>query len=90
MAALRIRVYGRVQGVFFRANLKDKADELGIKGWIKNEPDGTVLLLAQGPEGRLRELLKLCYNSFGQAEVKKIDYEWLKTNEKMIDFKIIY
>ncbi len=44
MIAFRIKVTGRVQGVFFRASTKEKAEELGINGWVRNEPDGSVLI----------------------------------------------
>lgn len=42
-----IKVAGRVQGVWFRAFTQEKATELGIKGWVKNLPDGSVLVVAQ-------------------------------------------
>lgn len=44
----QIKVSGRVQGVFFRKSTHQKALELGIKGWVKNEPDGSVLVEMEG------------------------------------------
>jgi len=44
----RIHVYGRVQGVFFRKSTYDKAITLGLKGWVKNEPDGSVTVEIEG------------------------------------------
>jgi acylphosphatase len=45
-----IRISGRVQGVFFRASTKAKAEELGISGFVQNEPDGSVYIEAEGEE----------------------------------------
>lgn len=44
MKHISIRIYGRVQGVGFRVSAQKKADELGITGFVRNEPDGTVYL----------------------------------------------
>ncbi|PSL02924.1 acylphosphatase [Cecembia rubra] len=44
----RIKVYGKVQGIFFRKNTQQKALELDLKGWVKNEEDGTVSLEIEG------------------------------------------
>lgn len=52
---LKIKVIGRVQGVFFRASTKEKALELDLEGFVRNEPDGSVYVEAQGE--RVNELL---------------------------------
>lgn len=44
----QVKIYGRVQGVFFRQSTLQKALELGIKGWVRNEPDGSVLAEIEG------------------------------------------
>ncbi|MEQ9567382.1 MAG: acylphosphatase, partial [Pseudomonadales bacterium] len=46
MIAYRIHVVGRVQGVFFRASTREKATSLGLKGWVMNQHDGSVLIEA--------------------------------------------
>ncbi|MBI2013179.1 MAG: acylphosphatase [Candidatus Colwellbacteria bacterium] len=50
MKHLNIKIYGRVQGVFFRDSVKRKAEEWGIKGFARNEADGPVYIEAEGPE----------------------------------------
>lgn len=70
-----IRVYGKVQGVFFRASARDKAEALGILGWVKNEPDGSVRLEAEGPEDKLQEFLSWCKQGPTHAKVEKVVYE---------------
>jgi acylphosphatase len=52
----RIKVNGRVQGVFFRKSTQQKALELGIKGWVKNEPDGSVLVEMEGNFSAMMEM----------------------------------
>lgn len=47
---MRIRVEGRVQGVFFRVSAKREADRLGLSGFARNEPDGSVIIEVEGDE----------------------------------------
>lgn len=68
-----IRVYGKVQGVFFRASTQDKAESLGILGWVKNEPDGTVKIEAEGPEQQMQEFIDWCKQGPTYAKVEKVD-----------------
>ena len=49
-------VSGRVQGVFFRAWTREQAESLGLSGWVRNRPDGTVEVLAQGDPDDLAQL----------------------------------
>ena len=49
-------VEGRVQGVFFRASTKDYADDIGVKGWVRNQPNGNVEAVACGTEQQLATL----------------------------------
>lgn len=55
-----IIVTGKVQGVFFRANTKEQADQLGIRGWVRNESDGSVRIEAEGEEELLQQLIAWC------------------------------
>lgn len=69
----QIRVCGKVQGVFFRKSTQQKALELGLKGWVKNEPDGTVLVEI---EGNLHSILAMqSWLRLGppQAEVEELE-----------------
>lgn len=53
---LELVVRGRVQGVYFRASTRDEARRLGLTGWVRNEPDGSVRVLAEGPRAALEAL----------------------------------
>lgn len=57
---LVIRVQGRVQGVFFRASTRDKARELGLTGFVRNEKDGSVYIEVFGEAKMLEEFLAWC------------------------------
>lgn len=56
-ARLEARVTGRVQGVGFRQFVRYHARRLGLTGWVRNEPDGSVYLVAEGPRELLEQLL---------------------------------
>ena len=56
-----IRVEGRVQGVWYRASTKEKAEQLGLCGFVKNEADGSVYIEAEGTKEQLAELNEWCY-----------------------------
>lgn len=71
----KITVHGEVQGVFFRAGAKKIADELGITGWVKNLPDGTVAIEAEGSEEQLTKLLSWCNRGTERAHVERVEYE---------------
>ncbi len=72
MKSLHLILSGKVQGVFFRHNTKKKADELGLKGYAKNLPDGTVEVVAQGSQENLEELIAFIRKGPGIAQVTGI------------------
>ena len=57
--ARQVRVTGRVQGVFFRAWTREQAERLGINGWVRNCPDGSVEAYFEGDEERVTQLVEL-------------------------------
>lgn len=60
MKHLRIKVYGIVQGVFFRNTTLSVARQLGIKGYVRNEEDGSVAIAAEGRDSDLEEFIAYC------------------------------
>lgn len=70
-----IRISGKVQGVFFRASTREVASKLGITGWVRNEPDGTVKIAAEGTEEQLAKLLRWCNEGPERAKVDRVTYE---------------
>ncbi len=75
MIARRIQVFGKVQGVFYRASAKTEADNLSISGWVKNEPDGTVLIEAEGPENKMSQFIEWCKQGPQFAKVSSVAVE---------------
>ena len=71
-----IKVYGKVQGVFFRYTTRKIARNLGLTGTVKNMPDGSVFIEAEGPEEKLNDLLKFAKKGPEQARVDKIEFEF--------------
>ncbi|MFP3928550.1 MAG: acylphosphatase [Desulfobacteraceae bacterium] len=69
---LRLIIEGRVQGVFFRDSTRMKAEELGVKGWVRNRRDGTVEVVAEGPEDKVLELAAWCRQGPRAARVERV------------------
>ena len=73
MKTVHIKVHGRVQGVFFRQDTKDRATALRITGWVRNLPDGTVEITATGDEQNIEKLIQWCQQGPPRAVVNKVD-----------------
>ncbi len=70
---LDIIVKGKVQGVFYRAATKAVADQLGVKGNIKNEPNGDVVIVAEGDKMALEMFLDWCHEGPQDAQVTSVE-----------------
>lgn len=68
----KIRVSGRVQGVFYRAFVQRNAQDLGITGWTRNEEDGSVSVFACGTEDKLAQLIKALHQGPLAAKVENV------------------
>lgn len=73
MTEKKLKIHGRVQGVFFRSQTRNKAEELGLKGWVRNEPDGTVTVLIQGEKDQVEKLINWCRQGPDSADVNNIE-----------------
>lgn len=85
-----LKIYGRVQLVLYRDSTRRRAKKLKLTGWVKNEPDGTVKVIAEGEEKELKELISWCYNGPILARVDKIDIQWREATEEFNKFEIKY
>lgn len=72
MKHLNIRIFGKVQRVFFRYSAKEKADQLNIKGLAKNMPDESLYLEAEGEEENLNKFIEWCKGGPSLAKVEKV------------------
>ncbi len=83
----QIKISGSVQGVSYRYFTKQKADQLGLTGWVCNLPDGRVAVLAEGPVAKIKVLIKwLAEESPGQTE--KIITQWTTGSSQFPQFSI--
>jgi len=90
MVRAHVIISGRVQGVFFRAYTRDWAKELGVKGWIRNLPDGSVEAVFEGEEGSVKEIIHRCERGPPLAIVENIKVTWEKYKGEFKDFEIRY
>jgi acylphosphatase len=75
MKALKMIVSGRVQGVFYRASTKAVADQMGVKGFVKNQKDGTVYIEAEGDDLIIEDFIDWCKYGPDDARVDDIEIE---------------
>ena len=79
--ATHIIVQGWVQGVWFRAGTKEKADELVLLGWVKNRPEGTVEIHAEGEKPQLEKFIVWCRKGTPTADVTSLDIDEVMAQE---------
>ena len=70
---VRLRIYGRVQGVWYRGWTQDNALVLNLNGWVRNRRDGSVEALIAGPSDAVEEMTRLCWRGPSFAEVRDIE-----------------
>jgi acylphosphatase len=68
----RLIIQGRVQGVWFRESTRREAAGLGVYGWVRNRPDGTVEVLVEGPEEKVEKLVLWCHHGPSSAMVSSV------------------
>lgn len=85
-----LKIFGRVQGVFYRVNTNNKALELSLTGFVKNEKDGTVKIIAEGEENNLKKLVNWCYQGSSSSTVLKIEKKWEEYKGEFNNFEIKY
>lgn len=90
MKNVHVLISGRVQGVFFRANTKQKAQSLNVKGWVRNTSDGKVEAIFEGEEESVDKMIKWCHKGSPHANVENVKVEEKSSTEGYTDFKIKY
>ena len=83
-----VRISGQVQGVFFRDSTRQKAEELGLAGWVKNTPDGSVEAVFEGPSEKVREMLRWCEEGPRQASVENVDTDIEDAGGELSGFEV--
>ncbi len=90
LASVQAIVYGRVQGVFFRAFVSRRASELGLTGYVRNLPRGTVEIQAEGGRKELEKLIDYLKVGPPAAKVEKVITNWSEYTGSYSSFNIRY
>lgn len=90
MLTMFLTIKGKVQGVFYRKSARNKARELGINGWVKNERNGDVIILAQGLKQQMDDFINWCKKGPDGAEVEKVIDEKHSTDQVYSSFEILH
>ena len=83
-----IIVHGIVQGVFFRYNTLKEAQELGVTGWVRNLPDGSVEIVCEGEKNSVEMMVMWSQKGPGGALVKRTDLSWEEYAGEFTTFEI--
>lgn len=87
-ARVHLRIEGRVQGVFFRASILEQAIRLGLRGWVRNCPDGSVEVVAEGERNGIEALVGWCHHGPPGAHVGNVALHWEDYQNEFQDFRI--
>ena len=86
--AVRVYIFGTVQGVFFRSFIKEQAEKLGLKGYVRNKEDGSVEAWLEGDSGKVDEMIELSKKGPEHAVINRLDIVDEKLQD-MKEFKVI-
>ncbi|MEX0746762.1 MAG: acylphosphatase [Rhodothermales bacterium] len=87
---LDAHVLGRVQGVGFRHFVTQQARRIGVDGWVRNEPDGSVRVAAEGPRDALEELVARLREGPAGARVHDVHTNWSRASNEFAGFTVRY
>jgi acylphosphatase len=83
-------VSGRVQGVFFRSQTKHNAEHRGVKGWVRNLPDGRVEAVFEGEKEVVEAMIEFCKHGSSGARVTNVNFMWEPFTGTFDNFRIKY
>lgn len=88
MKRLEASVYGRVQGVFFRDTARREAQRRRLTGWVRNELDGSVRVVAEGEEEALQSFEQFLHEGSPSARVSRVDSSWQEATGEFRGFRV--
>ena len=89
MVRAHVVISGIVQGVFFRHYTRERASELGAKGWVKNRMDGKVEAVFEGEKEKVDELIRWCHRGPSGARVTDVDVGWEDHMDEFRSFSVV-
>lgn len=90
LSALRLTIRGRVQRVGYRRYALDLAQEFGLRGYVKNLPDGSVEVLVQGVEDTIKLFMEALNNPPPPAVIREIYVDRVETSPEIKEFRVLY
>ena len=87
---LSLTISGKVQGVSFRYYSQEKAQELDLLGWVRNNKNSTVTMVAEGEESNLKKLLNWCQSGPSAAQITGINSSWSSYQGQFSNFEVKY
>jgi acylphosphatase len=88
MKRMTATVHGHVQGVAFRVNTQREASRLDVTGWVKNQWDGSVKVVAEGPDSALNRLATWLERGPRAARVERVDKQWSEGTGEFRTFSV--
>jgi acylphosphatase len=88
MKRLTATITGRVQGVSFRYYTRREATRLGVTGWVRNEADGSVRVVAEGSHDSVEKLLAFLERGSPSAQVRRVDAVWSAATSEFDRFEV--
>ena len=85
-----IIITGLVQGVYYRVTTKQKADSLGLSGWVKILPDGNVEVIVEGNKEEIEQLIDWCRQGPPGAKVDGVEVKWSPCRNEYQGFDIFF
>ena len=83
-------IRGRVQGVFYRMETRNAANGIGVNGWVRNLPDGTVEAVFEGENEKVEAALDWCRQGPPNARVEDVRVDWQDYTGEFADFRITH
>ena len=90
LSSVQAIIYGRVQGVFFRDFVARRATELGLTGYVRNLPDGSLEVLTEGERKQLEKLVSYLKVGPSAARVEKVAISWSEYSGSYSGFRVRY
>lgn len=87
-ARVELTIQGRVQGVFYRQSTREKALQLGLTGWIKNNADGSVTAVFEGEIQAIEQAVRWCEQGPAAAQVSEVASRWQEFQDAFQTFAV--
>ncbi|PLX80729.1 MAG: acylphosphatase [Desulfuromonas sp.] len=89
MTRANLLISGRVQGVWYRASTRDVATKHGIKGWVRNLPDGRVEAMLEGDQTSVQKVIDWCRQGPPGALVTEVEVTWSEASGEFPSFSVV-